>query len=54
MSEQAVTAEAYTRRREMGTLPHCIIPGQRYLALDLQQLIVAYDVECMVFGGGVS
>lgn len=25
-----------------------------YLALALQQLIVAYDVECMVFGGGVS
>ena len=25
-----------------------------YLALALQQLIVSYDVECIVFGGGVS
>jgi predicted NBD/HSP70 family sugar kinase len=26
----------------------------RYLALALQQLIVTYDVECIVIGGGVS
>ncbi|HET6314704.1 MAG TPA: ROK family protein, partial [Chloroflexia bacterium] len=26
----------------------------RYLALAIQQLVMAYDVECLVLGGGVS
>jgi len=51
-----VTSEAvYQASREgdaAATAIICKVSG--YLALALQQLIVAYDVECIVFGGGVS
>ncbi len=53
---RTVTAEAvYQAAREgdaAATAIICKVSG--HLALALQQLIVAYDVECIVFGGGVS
>ena len=51
-----ITAETvYQTAREGDTVASGIIHKvSRYLALALQQLIVAYDVECIVFGGGVS
>ncbi len=51
-----VTAEAvYQAARDGDPSATAIIRKvSGYLALALQQLIVAYDVECMVFGGGVS
>ena len=51
-----ITAEAvYEVAREGDAVATAIIHRvSRYLALALQQLIVAYDVECIVFGGGVS
>jgi glucokinase len=51
-----VTAEAVYRaaRDGDGAATAIIRKVSGYLALALQQLIVAYDVECIVFGGGVS
>jgi glucokinase len=51
-----VTAEAvYQAARDGDAAATAIIRKvSGYLALALQQLIVAYDVECIVFGGGVS
>ena len=51
-----VTAESvYHAAREGDAAANAIVEQvSRYLALALQQLIVAYDVECIVFGGGVS
>jgi glucokinase len=51
-----VTAEAVYQAAREGdsyalTITHKVA---RYLALAVQQLIVSYDVECIVFGGGVS
>jgi glucokinase len=51
-----VTAEAvYQAARDGDAVAIAIIRKvSGYVALALQQLIVAYDVECIVFGGGVS
>ena len=51
-----VTAEAvYQAAREGDGIAQAIVRKvSGYLALALQQLIVAYDMECIVFGGGVS
>jgi glucokinase len=51
-----VTAEAvYQAGRDGDAAATAIIQRvSSYIALALQQLIVAYDVECIVFGGGVS
>ncbi|HEX9991071.1 MAG TPA: ROK family protein [Chloroflexia bacterium] len=51
-----VTAEAvYQAARDGDAAATTIIRKvSGHLALALQQLIVAYDVECIVFGGGVS
>ncbi|HYO50666.1 MAG TPA: ROK family protein [Chloroflexia bacterium] len=51
-----VTAEAvYQAARDGDAASTAIIRKvSGYIALALQQLIVAYDVDCIVFGGGVS
>jgi glucokinase len=51
-----ITAEAvYQAAREGDAAAQAIIHKvSKHLALALQQLIVAYDVECIVLGGGVS
>ncbi|HUP26808.1 MAG TPA: ROK family protein [Chloroflexia bacterium] len=51
-----ITAESvYQAAREGDAAATGIIKQvSKYLAQALQQLIVAYDVECIVFGGGVS
>ena len=54
--ERPVTAETVYRAAEKGDEAARAITRRvgGYLALALQQLIVAYDVECIVLGGGVS
>jgi glucokinase len=51
-----MTAEAVYRAARSGDPAAREITRKvsRYLALALHQLIVAYDMECVVFGGGVS
>src|SRR5437879_7989538 len=45
----------YQAAREGNSASQAIVRKvSNYLALALQQLIVAYDVECIVLGGGVS
>lgn len=51
-----VTAEAVYEAARAGDLPSLAVTRAvgRYLALAIQQLVMAYDVECIVLGGGVS
>jgi glucokinase len=55
-NHRPVTSEAVYRAAREGDAAALGITGRvgSYLALALQQLIVAYDMECIVLGGGVS
>jgi glucokinase len=51
VTSESVYQAARERDRAALQVTHTV---GRYLALALQQLIMAYDVECIVLGGGVS